>query len=481
MTVPAAIGAQSRTLKSNSPKKPVVPQTRFMKPRTPQEMEAISDQIYEAAGKAFDAKDWPRAEALYMQALQLDPGDATARSNIATTYENRSREFLRKNDLAGYWNASYKGYLIEPAGRERIEGLTTIPGKDDPNKPAPPAENRERMGDYWFATGANLYALAEYEMLERLRPGDEQTLKKLLEAYKLAKAEFPNFVAFHEQSYPRLTSIVRVENAKGSRNEPKIDDKEVFWSNLDKRVTKNEYDKVIAELNKYLESNPSDLRALHRRANAYWHIGDLEKAEVDAKKLLEADQNSYDAYQLLAGIAQEKNQFDDAIAKATRAISINPDRDSAYRRRASAYNEAKKETESKADFEKFKEVRSRFGRYIPDGEPRIEVESLIYLVLNRPLLTLGISKQVGLQKAYIEKLPKDKKYVGIVHITFNRDGTLSDQKIEKSSTDEQVDQLFLTGLKSIQKVLPIPCGQSPTLEIGFPFVVDPNDLGVFRP
>jgi Tetratricopeptide repeat. len=434
-----------------------------------------SDRLEYLGYQALKKKDYAKAESYFLQMFKIDPHYAG--NDLATFYNNRGCELIKERDLGAIFNAFYKAYLMDPSNnfaKNNIKNFAKVPDDLTPSKdhPTTPSEGREMLGDYWLATGAYLYALAEYEMLERAQFGGERILNKMWNAYREAKIDSPNLISAHEQTYPRLGAIIKREKGAGNFREPEVEKKDAFWLKLDRLAAKTQYEKVIEELTAYLQSNQNDMRAMHRLARAYFHAGELEKAESEAKKILEVDPKSYDAYDLLGDIFSQENKFDEALANLDKAITINPDRDRAYRMRALVLYSLNKEDEMKAEAAKAKEKAAQSGRYVPDGEPNMEDGVYVFLVY--PLVVLSIQKQVEPHKAELAKLPADKKLIATVEISIDRKGAVSGQKLKKPCGDEQLDQCILSALKSITKAPPIPCGQAPTLEISYPIMLNPN-------
>lgn len=397
-----------------------------------------------------------------------------AGNDLASFYNNRGCEFINERDYAAALNAFYKAYIMNPSNtfaKNNIKTFASVPESiasqyQDKNTQDP----REMLGDYWFGTGAYLYALAEFEMLERDQLGGERILKKMWDSYREAKIDSPTLIQAHEQTNPRLVAIIKREKAAGNFKEPTIEEKDAFWVKLDRLAAKAQYEKVLEELTNYLRANPNDSRAVKRLARTYFHIGELEKAKAEVKKILEEDPKSYDAYELLGHIFMQERKFDESLTNLDNAVSINPDRDRAYQERANAFHGLKKEAEMKAEFAKAKEKASQFGRYYPDGEPAIAEG--VYTALVYPVVMGAIHKQLEPQKVELKKLSPDKKVIVEVEISIDRKGTVSGQVLNKSCGDEQLDQTVLTAIKSISKAPPIPIG--PTIELAYSLNLNPN-------
>lgn len=86
-----------------------------------------------------------------------------------------------------------------------------------------------------------------------------------------------------------------------------------------------EYDESIANYKEYLSMRPSDVRAIVDLANTYIEKGDRVASIDTAAIAIEKDSQNWAAYQIKASAELDLKRYQDCIASATSAISINPE------------------------------------------------------------------------------------------------------------------------------------------------------------
>lgn len=438
------------------------------KAKATQDSEDPSIAVNNAGVHALEAKEYAKAESLFLQALAIDPDYTYARGNLAIAYDNRGIEQFRSGDLSGALNSMYKSYLLEPGSIQGRQNLIAITTKHDPGSKDSP-KSREPLANYWMDSGEYLYALIEFEMLELAAPSDELK-KRIVTAYEEAKLDFPNLIKLHEKAYPRLVDIVRVEKGKTVSAQPIKPD---VWSKLDRLIVKRQYAKAIDELSKYLTSHPSDVRALQRRGRAYYFADDFVKAEIDAKKVIEMDDKSVDGHELLSSVLQEQKNYDQALVEVNKAIELSPDADVLYNQRASIYRDQSKEDLSKADYDKAKMLKDAGKTYIVDGCPK-NVDMEVYNWLIDALIRQRLGElHTPEQQAAIAKLPQ-KLYVSSVSYEITRDGRIINLKLKESCGEALVDQIIVDMLKD-QKFLRLPPGYPRKIPSSFKLAYNTND------
>lgn|GEM_PF-6774730 len=91
-----------------------------------------------------------------------------------------------------------------------------------------------------------------------------------------------------------------------------------------------DYYSALAAANAALMSNPEDIKALLKRANAYYGLTRYISAAADAVKAAELDAANTSAYLLLSKCLLQMNRPQDSLASAFRAISLDANMPEAY-------------------------------------------------------------------------------------------------------------------------------------------------------
>jgi tetratricopeptide (TPR) repeat protein len=153
------------------------------------------------------------------------------------------------------------------------------------------------------------------------------------------------------------------------------DDKRLFEERASCLIALSKFDQAIEDCNKAIKLDEQDLRAYHLRSLAYKSLGQNEAAKRDNDKLLslatELDlanankqielnserikKNPSDsaAFSARASAHLAKNQYQDAIADATKAIAIDSKCKLAYLTRMGAYLKLNKSAEAASDRAEF--------------------------------------------------------------------------------------------------------------------------------
>ena len=102
---------------------------------------------------------------------------------------------------------------------------------------------------------------------------------------------------------------------------------------------KGQYDQVISDHSKALETNPNDANAYFSRGLAYGNKGEYDRAISDYTKAIEIDPHAALAYFNRGRLYHNsKAEYDLAISDFTKVLEIRPDFAEAYRYRGYAYN-----------------------------------------------------------------------------------------------------------------------------------------------
>ena len=125
--------------------------------------------------------------------------------------------------------------------------------------------------------------------------------------------------------------------------------------------TKKERDKIILELTKKIQNNPSESELFNERGHAYNEIGEYEKAISDFAKAIELDPNNSVFHNNRGSIYINKGEYDKAIPDLTKAIELDSNYALAYNSRAVAFQNTGKCEEAILDYTKAIELNLNFA------------------------------------------------------------------------------------------------------------------------
>lgn len=106
------------------------------------------------------------------------------------------------------------------------------------------------------------------------------------------------------------------------------------------RVSPND---VLADLNKSIELDPKNYKAVFNRGLLYWDVGRLEKALSDMNRAIELAPNIAEYYYNRGTLYKFQKNYDKAKADYTKAIELDPKHDIAYANRAEVLLEQSKQ------------------------------------------------------------------------------------------------------------------------------------------
>jgi tetratricopeptide (TPR) repeat protein len=108
---------------------------------------------------------------------------------------------------------------------------------------------------------------------------------------------------------------------------------------------------ALDALSKQITENPSDSKALLKRATIYLRTKHLELARADAEKAKLIEQNSFEIAYLLGKIYAEMRQYESALTSFSEAIAANREHASAFIRRGIVLYHMKRLSEAAKDFD----------------------------------------------------------------------------------------------------------------------------------
>lgn len=95
-------------------------------------------------------------------------------------------------------------------------------------------------------------------------------------------------------------------------------------------IRRQEKDKAIIELEKFLNLHPDNLYVIRKLAELYFALGNLDKALDNIKTVISSEDNVIEDYNLLGAIYYEKGNLSEAYDIYKKAISIDPRNGSNY-------------------------------------------------------------------------------------------------------------------------------------------------------
>jgi len=114
----------------------------------------------------------------------------------------------------------------------------------------------------------------------------------------------------------------------------------------------SEYDQMIADATRAIESNPNDAEAYVNRSFAYGQSGQNDAAISDLTRAIELNPKFYGAYYLRSQIYFRLGQNDAAISDINKAIELDPNDSDGYEMRGRIYGKIENHDAAISDFER---------------------------------------------------------------------------------------------------------------------------------
>jgi tetratricopeptide (TPR) repeat protein/S1-C subfamily serine protease len=267
-------------------------------------------EVYSNRGNAYaDLKDYQRAITDYNQTLKLDP-------NFAQAYNNRGSVF---SELKDYQRAiaDYNQAI-----------------KLDPNF----AEVYSNRGNAYAELKDYQRAITDYNQTLKLDPNFAQAYNKRGLAYIELK-DYQRAIADYNQAIKLDPNYAEAYNNRGLVYLPLKD-----------------YQAAIIDFDQAIKLDPNFALAYLSRALAYGFSGDTPSGIADLQKAAQLfqQQGNTEGYQktqqLLQQVQGAKEEYPDAIADCTQAISLNPNDAEPYICRGLIYSDLKEYQSAIADF-----------------------------------------------------------------------------------------------------------------------------------
>jgi len=316
-----------------------------------------ADVTPQTAGAFFDRGimfmrqgDNNRAVLDFTDAIRLDP-------NMGVAFHQRgiAHGFIQENDKAiadfnetiRLWPGNIRAYVLrgfqyvrkgnyDLAFADFNQALRMDPGF------APAYQNR---GFAYSLTGNHTQAIADYNQAIRLDQNNNPTDVAFSLMFRgLIYQDIRNL----DMAIADFTEAIRLD--------PNLEmiQPSIYESRARAYAGRNEWDKAISDMEKYLQFNPndaqaqqileamrqqksqSDAQAYYRRGIAYDEMGDIDRAIAELDQAIRIDPNFAQAY-YSRGIAHSRRDRDRAIADYTSAIRLNPNFADAYNNRSLLY------------------------------------------------------------------------------------------------------------------------------------------------
>ncbi len=253
-------------------------------------MAANKRKILEAARKYAQKGSKDRALKEYEKLLKLDPRDAKLRLEIGDAY----RRWGQLEDAVGTYTKVAEQYMAEGFDARAVAVFKQIHNLDPERWSAyePLAELYQRMGLAAEASTALQTAAEGYQ-----RAGKRREALGLLR--KMASIDPAN-----------TTSRLRVADLL--RQEGLAEDAVAEYDGVAEEFERQgELEQAAAALGRLLEIQPDHVSALSRAVQALVQIGQPERAEPFARRLLDADSDVPEHYEMLADLYRRQGREDE--------------------------------------------------------------------------------------------------------------------------------------------------------------------------
>jgi tetratricopeptide (TPR) repeat protein len=269
-------------------------------------------EAYSTALKAYANKDWGRAVEFLKQVIQEEPGSADLHYLLGEIYrqQGNGKEAAAAYDAAIKANSAYAPAYL---GKGRLALQTNPANTDVP------------LGYFLKAIemDPNLHeAMLELANIYLVKGGSENALL-WLERYAQAAPES----ALVEFTRARISLLLGDNDAALTAVEKSramdISYLPVYklWGEI--LQVNGRYEDSAAPLLTYLHDNPLDSEAQLLMANAYFHLGDYDKALDTINEVISVNNKVENAYLLRGDIYMVQGKPDDADKSYTTALQLN--------------------------------------------------------------------------------------------------------------------------------------------------------------
>jgi tetratricopeptide (TPR) repeat protein/tRNA A-37 threonylcarbamoyl transferase component Bud32 len=112
---------------------------------------------------------------------------------------------------------------------------------------------------------------------------------------------------------------------------------EVYLALAREQLDHGAVEEALVALNRAIELEPDNAEYYRQRADAYWHVGDLEAALADADWIVAHSGNDASNYLFRARLLRDYGELGQALRDQTHALALDPDYADAYHERGEIY------------------------------------------------------------------------------------------------------------------------------------------------
>ncbi|MBF0379579.1 MAG: tetratricopeptide repeat protein [Magnetococcales bacterium] len=279
---------------------------------TSQDTDSNEKKILQKAINLHIAGDYKSAIQCYQKALELNPENTIALSNIGTAFQHTGQ-------IDKAVTSYEKALSIKPDFVEVYSNLGTV--LQEQGKFTQAAASYQKaiaikpdFADAYSNLGNTMREIGNLEEAE-------QYCQKAL----LLK---PNFADAHSNLGNIFFAQDRLEEAVSSYKKA-ISIKPDFvdaHSNLANILTKQgKLDEAILSYQHAIALNPDFADAYSNLSHVMWKIGNLDEAEKNCQKAISLKPNFANTHSILGNIFFEQNRLEKAVTSYKKAISLNPD------------------------------------------------------------------------------------------------------------------------------------------------------------
>jgi tetratricopeptide (TPR) repeat protein len=269
-------------------------------------------EAYSTALKAYASRDWGRAAEFLKQVIQEEPGSADLHYLLGEIYrqQGNAKEATAAYDAAIKANAAYapvylgKGRLAlqtNPANTDVPLGFFMKAIEKDPNL----YEAMLELANIYLIKGSAENALTWLERYAQAAPGSAIVEFTRARVYLLLGDQAAALTAV-EKSRAMDISYLPVYKLWG----------EILQAN-------ERYEESAAPLLTYLKNIPLDNEAQLLMANAYFHLGDFDKALDTINQVISVNNKVEEAYLLRGELYMEQGDLEEADSNFVRALQLN--------------------------------------------------------------------------------------------------------------------------------------------------------------
>jgi tetratricopeptide (TPR) repeat protein len=205
---------------------------------------------------------------------------------------------------------------------------------------------RKTLNDYPDDGGLHVNLGHLYMQQKKLTDARTEYRKALPELYVEGTVEQVHFLL--AQINEKLGESAELESPKdyvGYRGQGDFD------------LSKDEYDKAIADYTEAIRLNPNDAGSFYGRACAHFSKNEMRQAIEDCTKALAIDSKKVEAYELRAGACWKEGNFTRALGDLELAIKLAPSKPEAYEFRGDMYRRRGEYAKAASDYREVVRLR----------------------------------------------------------------------------------------------------------------------------